>query len=260
MRRPSIAVYTATFNNYDVILPPRMPNNDVDFFCFTDAGCSVPLPYITITEGFERSLNDKFDTIRLKALGHEILKKYDILVWIDGNIRVIGEIRPFITNLVKNGDIFTNKHRSRNCIYEEANECIKLNKVNEASAQLVVSKYKSKGFPEDFGLHETTVLVRVQKNKEIQEFNYLWWKEFESGAHRDQLSFDYVRWSLGLDIKQLGADYFGAGNMFLKLPHVPKSMINRYKLWRIICGFKSNPSKYLSFVGKMLVSITVRLS
>lgn len=234
--------------------------DSVDFFCFTNNGNNVPPPWKVIESGFEIHGNHKIDAVRIKCLGHFLLKDYDILIWVDGNIVILGQLRPFVISLVEQGCIFTNKHRSRDCIYKEANACILEGKVDPFATKTHIEKYKEAGFPRHFGLHETTVVVRHQSNTIVRQFNEIWWNEFKNGAFRDQLSFDYVRWRLSIEVGTLSVDYFGKGDMFFKLPHVPNIMRNKMHLWRRICNLRLSKRKICRILGKILLSFLYRLS
>jgi len=254
-----IAVYTAVFENYDIILQPKLEQTDVDFFYFTSPGTYAPYPWKTITEGYTNSGNAKVDTLKLKCLGHEILSEYDVLIWIDGNISIIGDLRPYVEEIISKGDFFTNRHRSRHCIYDEANICIDLQRVDRVATLAQMLRYKDEGFPDNFGLHETTVLLRDMRSKKAINFSRLWWNEFISGGYRDQLSFDYVRWKLDYNVAELEHDYFGVSKMFLKLIHVPNFLKNKINIWTLICNLRVNDNFLISYLGRILISLCYRL-
>jgi hypothetical protein len=259
MKKLKIAVYTAVFENYDIIMKPKLDQNNIEFFCFTNPGTIVPRPWKTITKNFTFSGNAKVDTIKLKCLGHEILKDYDVLIWVDGNIVITGELRPYIERIILKGDLFTNLHRSRDCIYSEANICMNLQKVDNALTITQMSRYRDIGFPKNFGLHETTIIIRDMRSEKIMDFNILWWKEFLSGGYRDQLSFDYVRWKLNFDVAGLEHDYFGNSKMFFKLIHIPKFLKNKINFWLMICNLRVSNNFFKSYLGRILISFCYRL-
>ena len=60
--------------------------------------------------------------------------------------------------------------------------------------------YRLTGFPPRFGLSETPVIIRKNTEK-VAEFNNFWWSILCAKSKRDQLSFDYVRWKLGMKVK-----------------------------------------------------------
>jgi hypothetical protein len=43
----------------------------------------------------------------------------------------------------------------------------------------------------------------LQKTPTVTEFCDRWWQEIDNGSKRNQMSFDYVRWQMGLEVGYL---------------------------------------------------------
>ena len=87
------------------------------------------------------------------------------------------------------------QHPCRTCIYKEAKLLLDLGWGIPERINLQMERYKQAGFPVNYGLSACGIIGR-RNNDGVSRHNELWWKEVENGAHRDQLSFDYVRWLL----------------------------------------------------------------
>jgi hypothetical protein len=65
----------------------------------------------------------------VKICPHRYLKEYDVSIWVDGSIEVIGNLYQFIKQYdLDKVPFYTRIHPARNCIYDEADICIRLGK------------------------------------------------------------------------------------------------------------------------------------
>jgi len=135
---------------------------------------------------------------RLKVLSHRYFPKAEYILFHDGNIRFNMD-RPL--RWLKQHDMALCAHPERDCIYEEAEICIKSRKDNEGIIRAQMARYKEGGYPENAGLVATTVLLR-RHTEAVRRFNERWWEEISKGSVRDQLSFNYVcrEFGMGYDI------------------------------------------------------------
>ena len=101
-------------------------------------------------------------------------------------------------------------HGSRDCIYDEAEIIIRVNKAPKDIVNLQMQKYREEGFPEHFGLTEGIIIARKHNDPLCVKIMEEWWDIFLKYSKRDQLGLMYVMWKNGLkkdDIAILGADY-----------------------------------------------------
>jgi hypothetical protein len=63
------------------------------------------------------------------------------------------------------------------------------------------------GYPKGKGLSETSAVLRKNTAK-IVSFNEAWWSEISRGSRRDQLSFDFLVWKLGIKRRHFSVDCF----------------------------------------------------
>ena len=94
------------------------------------------------------------------------------------------------------------KHPQRVCVYQENTACARMGKDDPQVMQEQVDRYRHEGYPPYNGMVETSCVIRYQ-NLDVTKFNEHWWREIEHGSLRDQLSFNYCCWRLGLEYGHL---------------------------------------------------------
>lgn len=143
-------------------------------------------------------------------------------LWIDGNIIIKCSIDSLIKKYLKDADISMRKHYVRNCIYDEAQACIKQNLDNPDTIMAQIKRFQDDGFPTKIGLHEGGIILR-RHNPKIDAFGEMVWQEISKGSKRDQLAIDYVAWKNKIKI----ADMPDRNNdtCFIKIAHKKNNRI-----------------------------------
>ena len=187
-------IYTCITNDYDNV--NQLHNRRFDhtasatYVLFTNSDSQViqwnisPLKY-------QHSHNAK--TARWHKTHPHILFPDSTTLWIDGNQIPFGSI----DKILQTTPFGVFKHPKRDCIYDEMLACHHQNKDVLRIILPQIEKYRAAGYPEHNGLAETCCLLR-ENTKENARFNEAWWSEIKEHSHRDQLSFDYVIWKLGM--------------------------------------------------------------
>jgi hypothetical protein len=169
------------------------------------------LLYTAITGGYEKPRTDiRVETLDLfkdpvrSARMHKCLtpdfSDYDYSIWMDGNTTLKVDPEYLIEKYLQNAPIACLQHPERDCIYKEAKTCQMHNLDATGTIQSQMERYKKENYPQDNGLSATTYILR-KHTKEIDTFNRLWWSEICMGSRRDQLSFDYALWKLGINVQ-----------------------------------------------------------
>jgi hypothetical protein len=198
-----IAVYTCITQGYDTMKIPLSVDNRLAYFCFTDSPESVLPPWEFRPIGL-KDLSPKDQNRYIKMHPHEFLPDYDVTVYVDGNIQIIGDLSALVDSLQHEPeDIFMFKHPWRNCIYPEAASCAHLSFdwIWKIASQM--RRYSKSGYPVENGLFEASVIIRKDSNR-LHRLMNAWWSEYSSGVKRDQLSLTYVAWLLGIPLGSLG--------------------------------------------------------
>jgi len=107
-----------------------------------------------------------------------------------------------------NHSIIAERHPVRADLYEEGSVVKTLKKASPEIVDRQLQNYKDQGYPKNFGLLEGQLLFRNFGYSNVQVLSCMWFDEINRGSRRDQLSFNYVVWKLGLEMKYYPYGYF----------------------------------------------------
>jgi len=188
---PKIVVYTAISGGYDTLKLPEIIDERFDYIVFTDTP-------VQDTGVFKvRSLNaptkDKTKVARYaKTHPHQLLKEYDIAIWIDANIMILGDIYPIVEDFITSKQpLGVIPHPIRKTVYEEYLACVKRSKDDKDVMLRQLEKYRKEGF-DGSGLIESGFMLFDLRQKPISLFLDTWWDEIQQSSKRDQLSLPYA--------------------------------------------------------------------
>jgi hypothetical protein len=145
----------------------------------------------------------------------------DYTIYLDGNIELLHTPELVIKDLLQEHDMALFPHPQRKCVYHEARKCIRRKKGNPVLIEQQMGHYYLGGFPANFGLTACWVIVR-RNTPEVQHFGEAWWKEYLRFSCRDQLSFDFVRWQLGMKYDKILGDLFTNSSHYFKREEHPR--------------------------------------
>ncbi|MCF8719361.1 glycosyltransferase [Nitrospina gracilis] len=185
-----IAVYTAISGNYDSVKLPETLDPRFDYYLFTDA----PAPDMGIFQICPITYfhEDKTRMARyVKTHPHLFLSEYDIALWVDANIMILGDIHPLVEMFLSSGrPVAAVPHPHRKSVYEELEACIRYRKDDEDVMRKQIAHYRQAGFEHD-DLAETGLLILDMKSERIRSFLETWWSQIDRFSRRDQLSLNY---------------------------------------------------------------------
>ena len=194
-------VYTCITGGYEkLVAPVKTPG--FDYICFTDNPSLEPNGWEIrpMPEGLEGLTKVKQQRM-VKVLPHKYLPDYDISIWVDGAVIVKGNIKEYLKTLdMTQYSVFIPEHPARKCIYAEKDACVKIRKIKGdevALADKQMDRYKNEGFPANYGLVQTNVMIRQHNDRYSKDLMEKWWSELKDYSHRDQLSFNYALWKCG---------------------------------------------------------------
>ena len=137
---------------------------------------------------------------RCKVLAHEVLPPgTEFSLWVDGSMEFSAGLHPgkLAQEYLQDADLALFRHPSRDCLYDEAHKC-NVGRMDDPSVMArQMNKYRAEGYPRNNGLAECSVILR-RHTPAVASLNELWWKEIINGSRRDQLSFGYACWKLGI--------------------------------------------------------------
>ena len=205
----NIIVYTCITNGKDT-LKEYEPEEGVRYICFNDGSIKFTTDqWENCNTIFEH--NDPRMVARYHKLNpSKVLPEHTWSMWIDGSMLPKVRVVDLITwmKATDNGAYGVRRHPGWNCIYDEAKAIAHHGFEDQDILDKVVARYKKEGFPEQFGMHETGVLIRLNVPRVIA-FDKLWWNEVAENSKRDQMSFDYLLWREQTQVAQLNRDWFG---------------------------------------------------
>jgi len=197
-----LVIYTVITGQYEPLLSPHVVDLKADYVCL----CDLPIPEREPWEirVVERECEDAArESRRLKILSHEQFPDAEYVLYHDANVRLR---TPFPQGWLKEHDMALCIHPHHDCLYEGAEKCIKDGKGDPDEIRAQVARYRAEGYPEHAGLAACTVVMRRQTDA-VRRFNEAWWHEVEKGSVRDQVSFNYVCWKLGMGYDVIGSLY-----------------------------------------------------
>lgn len=214
-----IAIYTSIFGGYDDLIDDQYQMDGVDYICFTDRDLESETWKVIKSTPIYNDPNR--NAKKYKILPHRYLKDYDYSIWIDGNIKVISDIRALC-----NGDSYKvydhmQVFDKRNCIYDEAQAILNFGKINSErtpergiknwkdNPKLIIdqmNRYISEGYPKNNGLATNPIIVRNHNDSDVIAVMEDWWSEIKYNSKRDQLSFNYIVWKNQFNFVYLQGD------------------------------------------------------
>jgi len=183
-------LYTIYFGGYDNPYEPFV-SEGWDYVMFTnrDDVESDVWKIIRVTTPLPDYLATRYVYINSHLF---VPEEYDYSLMVGGQVRVIGDLNTLDIDFM--ADFNTMKHPCRTCIYQEAETIRKENIDKTMNFVPQMERYRAEGFPENFGLNACGIIGR-HNNNITEDYERAWWHEVMTGSYRDQLSFDYVRWS-----------------------------------------------------------------
>ena len=188
-----MTVFTCITNQKDNLISVNREDG-VRYVCFTDQNFKHPVWEFLPAETY--GLCDPRRVARLYKILSHVWFPDEETIWIDGRVQLLKPVKHYLDRY--KGIVCARPHHDRNCIYKEAEQVKKLRYDDDDIVDSYINRLE--GYPPDNGLHETGMVLR---RPGCEEFNLLWWSMVSSGSKRDQLSFDWVAWRLGVKITDI---------------------------------------------------------
>jgi hypothetical protein len=215
-----IAVYTCITNSYDSVISPKILNTNIDYYCFNDGSLKVKKPWINILIKDKLSPKDINRKIKLQPHLNDILKTYDLTIYVDGSIEILSDLQSLIdTIFLADGHTFVYSHNLRNCILEECKECYLSNKISLSSCRRMLRHLEIEGMNAGFGMFEAGVIIRKSRSNNCIFLMDKWWENYINsfGVKRDQIALMYTLWKNKLNVNSLGSPDFHNTHHHFKL-------------------------------------------
>lgn len=227
--KPKIAVYTCITGDYDKLIEPSNVDSRFDYFCFTDNDKQINSPWFLKSMALPE-LDNKDKNRYVKMHPHIFFSDYDITIYIDGNVRIVGDLYELVAEIDElEGCFFAYAHAERDCVYSEAAACSYFSHDWIWRIVKQMREYSFNNYPMNNGLVSANILIR-KNNSMLEMLMDAWWNAYSSGVKRDQLSLSFVAWQLDIPIHYLGRNdlnYFQLSVHSVK-KHSLKSTARKY--------------------------------
>ena len=221
---PSVTVYTCITGNYDSPAAPLVHYSNCQYLLFTDNPEQfkdvkgwIVLPIPDVAKKY------KLPNRYLKYNPKDVCKT-EYSIYIDGNIQLLAGTNEWIPYTQNEYGVAMFNHPYRNCLYREGEACISGKKGNSKKIKEQLYRYKQEGFPKNYGLIETSIIVTDLSNIKAIEILKDCWEEFkQSQSGRDQLALPYILWKKNIAIEKiysLGSDVRKDIHLQHKLYHI----------------------------------------
>lgn len=197
--RPAVTVFTAITGGYDSVNQHEHLMEGAEYVLFSDVPAA---PYVYSLRPAPYYDEDPVRMARyVKTHPHRLIADRRTAVWVDGNILVRGDLSDLIAAFERSErPVAAIPHPLRRSVYEEAAECIKRGKDDNAAIEEQVRRYRAEGFDCDDLVESNLMMFRLD-HPSLARILDVWWAEIERGSRRDQLSFNYA-------LRKAGGSYF----------------------------------------------------
>ena len=195
-------VYTALFGAYDTFVEPTIVDPNAKYMLFTDQPIQSDVYEVVRIDLLAG--NERLTARQYKALSTFYLPEHTMSVWHDARFTPICADWSVFEGIT----LGAYAHDQRDCIYAEAAVCKDMKLEKPERIDFLMDKLHGENYPRFNGLVSSGFLVR-KSNAVVASFNAMWWHYISSYCVRDQLSFNYVAWKLGMNIT-----YLDPGNVY----------------------------------------------
>ena len=227
-----ICVYSCITGDYDNIHEIEQKEPGIDYFLFTN-NKKIKSNTWNVIYIEDDNLDDQRLSRKIKMLGAPIINEnYDISLWMDASILFQTSIKEFIKKYhnSKMAPFSSFIHHSRNCIYEEANACIRYRKDTKENISKHMEFLKKENYPKNNGLYEMTVFIKEHNNPIVKKTMEMWFDMVCNYSKRDQLSFMYCVWKTGMKINPINLNVWN-NDYFTSVKHNFKKEIIDYRIY-----------------------------
>lgn len=186
-----IAIYTSYSAGYDGLKPHEFIDDRFDYFAYTDSKDTgmglynvLPLP------------EPEYDSARAirypKTHAHVLFKDYDVAIWLDTSLMIVGDIYSMIEDFLESGKpLGSTPHPVRNSLFEEFLACVDQEKDKYETLEKQLAYYQKIGF-DSTKLAENGLLLFNLKHPQLAPALETWWDMIVRFSKRDQLSFAFA--------------------------------------------------------------------
>jgi hypothetical protein len=144
---------------------------------------------------------------RAKLMPHRFFPDAEWSVWLDNKSRLLADPVTIVDKLQAQSDagFFAFPHFRRKCVYQEGQTVWENGLDDYKLVKERMNHYRAEGMPVNSGLIEGHFIVRRHNVPQISHFGDRWFEHVLRYSRRDQISFPYLAWKLGLQYEFITA-------------------------------------------------------
>ena len=120
-------VFTCLFGGYDQLRSPRILEPGLEYICITDGRTPTPPAWRVVIPRPEELETMTIETSRwprlAKLLPHRFLQDYDVSLYIDANLEIVGSLASLFAKLDRADAVYFRHPENRRDVFEEAEVC-----------------------------------------------------------------------------------------------------------------------------------------
>ncbi len=193
-----------------------------DYICFTNQETLSP----NTVQGW-KIIRVKYDGMKpaleskhYKWMSHTWLSDYDVTVWLDGyitpNAQKAATLEHWITKMKENNTMILHRpHAERDCIWDECEAVVRYQRDTSENVERVRRALAASAMPRHWGLFDTNIIIKFQKNLELQDICSNIYTLLQTESVRDQLAVTRVYYTRGFSAygaKELLTAFIKSGN------------------------------------------------
>lgn len=184
---------------YDHLLKQniKLKEENIDYLLFTN-NSDVKSDFFDVIY-IDSELNDKDLSRDIKINTHKYVDKYDLSLYIDGNVLIKNKLSKIFEN---NKNEFAAYYLKGNSI-DEGDYIIKHKYSTKDNVKNRLDMYKNDGFDISNSKRIYGKILMRKNSKTLENFNNQWYSEYQY-VNRDQLALPYLITKLNIDIKIWG--------------------------------------------------------
>lgn len=144
---------------------------------------------------------------RAKLMPHRYFPDAEWSIWIDNKSRLKVDPLQVLAAVRSQSEagFFAFPHFRRDCVYQEGQTVAELGLDDHRIVRARMAQYRAEGMPEHSGLIEGHFMVRRHHDPALVRFGDRWFEHVLRFSRRDQISFPYLVWKLGLPYEKITA-------------------------------------------------------
>jgi len=163
-----------------------------DYICFTNQTIDYATGWTIINVDY-KGTTPALEAKKYKWLSHMYLGEYDFVVWMDAymapNPKRQSLLQTWILSMKEKGLKLLHKpHPERTCIWDECDAVVGSKRDTEAHVNQVRSLLEKDAMPRKWGLFDTNILVKWNKDLYTQTISERIFKQLSTTSIRDQLA------------------------------------------------------------------------